>query len=83
MNDQALVLQGITKSYGSVVAVDDVGFHVRQGSRHAVIGPNGAGKSTLFALVAGTVAAVVLEMRGSPREPAPVERDEPGDTPTG
>ena len=35
------------------------------------------------ALVAGTVAAVVLEMRGSPREPAPVERDEPGDTPTG
>jgi len=35
------------------------------------------------ALVAGTVAAVVLEMRSSPREPAPVERDEPGGTPTG
>lgn len=51
----ALVLSGITKSYGSVVAVDDVSFQVRRGARHAVIGPNGAGKSTLFALVAGTI----------------------------
>lgn len=51
----ALVLDGIAKRYGSVVAVDDVSFEVATGSRHAVIGPNGAGKSTLFALVAGTI----------------------------
>jgi branched-chain amino acid transport system ATP-binding protein len=53
--DNALVLDGIAKRYGSVVAVDDVRLSVRRGSRHAVIGPNGAGKSTLFALIAGTI----------------------------
>ncbi len=51
----ALVIDGIAKRYGSVVAVDEVSFEVAMGSRHAVIGPNGAGKSTLFALVAGTI----------------------------
>ncbi|MGI5490382.1 ABC transporter ATP-binding protein [Microtetraspora malaysiensis] len=55
MIENALVLDGISKRYGSVVAVDDVGLVVRQGARHAVIGPNGAGKSTLFALIAGTI----------------------------
>lgn len=55
MTDHALVLDGLGKRYGSVVAVDDVSLEVRQGARHAIIGPNGAGKSTLFALIAGTI----------------------------
>jgi branched-chain amino acid transport system ATP-binding protein len=55
MTQSAIALQGITKKYGSVVAVDDVSFSVRAGSRHAVIGANGAGKSTLFAMIAGTI----------------------------
>jgi branched-chain amino acid transport system ATP-binding protein len=55
MSEPAIVLDGIDKRYGSVVAVDGVSFSVAAGSRHAVIGPNGAGKSTLFALVAGTI----------------------------
>jgi branched-chain amino acid transport system ATP-binding protein len=55
MTEPAIVLDAIAKRYGTVVAVDDVSFTVRAGSRHAVIGPNGAGKSTLFALIAGTV----------------------------
>lgn len=55
MSEPAIVLDRITRSYGSVVAVDNVSLTVRRGSRHAVIGPNGAGKSTLFALVAGTI----------------------------
>jgi branched-chain amino acid transport system ATP-binding protein len=55
MSEPAIVLDGIAKRYGAVVAVDDVSFTVAAGSRHAVIGPNGAGKSTLFALVAGTI----------------------------
>jgi branched-chain amino acid transport system ATP-binding protein len=51
----AIELAGLTKKYGSVVAVESVSLEVEQGSRHALIGPNGAGKSTLFAMVAGTV----------------------------
>lgn len=51
----ALAVSALTKSYGSVVAVDDVTVEVADGERRAVIGPNGAGKSTLFALVAGTL----------------------------
>lgn len=51
----ALEVSGLTKSYGAVVAVDDVTTSIAPGERRAVIGPNGAGKSTLFALVAGTL----------------------------
>ena len=53
----ALELDGVTKHYGSLRAVEDVSLSVQPGSRHAVIGPNGAGKSTLFALIAGTLPA--------------------------
>jgi branched-chain amino acid transport system ATP-binding protein len=53
----ALELDGVTKHYGSLRAVEAVSLSVRPGTRHAVIGPNGAGKSTLFALVAGTLPA--------------------------
>ena len=53
----ALELDGLTKHYGSLRAVEDVSLSVQPGTRHAVIGPNGAGKSTLFALIAGTLPA--------------------------
>jgi branched-chain amino acid transport system permease protein len=46
---------GLTRRYGSLVALDGVSLSVAAGARHAVIGPNGAGKSTLFALVTGTL----------------------------
>jgi branched-chain amino acid transport system ATP-binding protein len=52
-----LELQGLTRSYGSLVAIDSVDLSVLPGQRHALIGPNGAGKSTLFATVAGTLQA--------------------------
>ncbi|MFI0444475.1 ABC transporter ATP-binding protein [Actinomadura sp. 6N118] len=52
-----LQLQGLTRSYGSLTAVDHVDLEVAKGRRHALIGPNGAGKSTLFATVAGTLRA--------------------------
>ncbi|MFI0351225.1 ABC transporter ATP-binding protein [Actinomadura sp. 9N407] len=52
-----LELQGLTRSYGSLTAVDHVDLTVMPGERHALIGPNGAGKSTLFATVAGTLRA--------------------------
>ena len=51
--DAALSLEGVTKRYGSTVALDRVSFQVRPGSCHGLVGPNGAGKTTTFALAAG------------------------------
>ncbi len=39
-------VQNFTKKYGSFTAVDDISFHVEEGSIFAFLGPNGAGKST-------------------------------------
>ncbi|MDQ0987691.1 ABC transporter ATP-binding protein [Streptomyces sp. V2I9] len=49
-----LVLDGLTRRYGTLTAVDDVSLRLPPGARHAVIGPNGAGKTTLLDLIAGT-----------------------------
>ena len=51
----AVVVDGVSASYGRRVALDDVSRTVRKGSLLAVIGPNGAGKSTLLKLIAGLI----------------------------
>jgi ABC-2 type transport system ATP-binding protein len=46
-------VRGLTKTYGDVVAVDDLSFDVEQGLVTGFLGPNGAGKSTTMRMVLG------------------------------
>lgn len=48
-----LAVEGLSKSFGGVVAVQNVSFAVAAGEMLALIGPNGAGKSTCFNMVGG------------------------------
>jgi branched-chain amino acid transport system ATP-binding protein len=50
-----LELDGLTRRFGGIVAVDNVTMRVAAGEVRAVIGPNGAGKSTLFNLITGVL----------------------------
>lgn len=50
---EALKVEGLTKNFGGVQALQDVSFKVEAGERVAIIGPNGAGKTTLFNLLDG------------------------------
>jgi branched-chain amino acid transport system ATP-binding protein len=51
--DGILEVDGLTKKFGELVAVDEVSFAVEPGTFVGLIGPNGAGKSTVFDLITG------------------------------
>jgi len=48
-----IVVEGLTKRYGKVQAVDDLSFAVRAGAVTGFLGPNGAGKTTALKLIVG------------------------------
>src|SRR5450759_5494065 len=50
-----LTIQHLRKSFGPLVAVDDVSFKVMKGQLVGLLGPNGAGKTTTVSMIAGLV----------------------------
>ncbi|MBX9945173.1 MAG: ABC transporter ATP-binding protein [Reyranella sp.] len=51
--DNQLVVEGVSKRFGGVVAVEDVSLEVPRGSIVSIIGPNGAGKTSLLNMISG------------------------------
>jgi ABC-type branched-subunit amino acid transport system ATPase component/ABC-type branched-subunit amino acid transport system permease subunit len=53
--DVVLQVEGLSRAFGGLKAVEDVSFDVRKGEVLGIIGPNGAGKTTLFNLLNGFI----------------------------
>lgn len=71
----ALVVDGVSHSFGAVQALKEVSFTVARGAFTALLGVNGAGKTTLFSLItrlydstSGTIAVAGFDARRSPGE---------------
>lgn len=75
MTADVLVLDGVSRNFGGVVAADNVNMRVPAGQITGLIGPNGAGKSTLINLITGllhlSAGKVHLDGRDISREEAP------------
>jgi len=69
-----LEVRDVTKTFGSLVAVQNVSLSVQRGELRAIIGPNGAGKTTFFNMISGyfppTTGAIFFEGRDVTRVPA-------------
>jgi branched-chain amino acid transport system ATP-binding protein len=74
MDEPLLTVNGVTKRFGGLVALKDVGFNVRKGEIVGLMGPNGAGKTTLLNVIAGETVpdagAITFKGRDITRLPA-------------
>jgi ABC-2 type transport system ATP-binding protein len=68
---KGLDVSHLRKSYGDLVAVDDLSFHVNPGEIFGLIGPNGAGKSTCMMMIVGLLSADsgAITFDGRPYDP--------------
>src|SRR5512137_877618 len=56
MTEPLLQVNGVTKCFGGLTAVNNVSFQVQPGEIVGLLGPNGAGKTTLFNVISGYYA---------------------------
>ncbi len=63
MAEHPIVVDGLTKKFGTFTAVDHVSFHVRAGEVYGWLGPNGAGKTTTIRMLLGLIKPTAGEAR--------------------
>ena len=71
MADTVLKVASVSKRFGGLQALSDVGITIRKGQVYGLIGPNGAGKTTFFNVITGlyTPDSGSFELGGKPYKP--------------
>ena len=74
MSTPVLQVQDISKRFGGLQALSDVGMTIQAGQVYGLIGPNGAGKTTFFNVITGlyTPDSGSFELAGKPYKPSSV-----------
>ena len=76
MSSTVLKVSGVSKRFGGLQALSDVGITITQGQVYGLIGPNGAGKTTFFNVITGlyTPDSGTFELGGQPYKPEAVHQ---------
>ena len=76
MSTTVLKVSGVSKRFGGLQALSDVGIQINAGQVYGLIGPNGAGKTTFFNVITGlyTPDSGSFELGGAPYTPQAVHQ---------
>ena len=70
VSEVVLRCEGLRKTYGDLLAVDDLSFSIAEGETYGLLGPNGAGKTTAISMIVGVLArdAGTVTVDGRPHD---------------